>query len=669
MAGFGLRKNMVFEWRGGTFRIERLQPNGEVLLESINGGALSLVQRQQLLDDFAQGLISASTTGERSHKAIPTYSRPLEQLSVKVQEEAKRRRCYLEAICAEGKPVFTPEYLAPIIEQVAEKNGDPTPPSVTSVYRWHRRYTLANDSRALVPRYDLRGPKWARQSTRVHELLSEATAEAYKTSPLATGKGIYSRLLAKIETENLHSLSATPFVPPSERTVYRMLARADLYEMTALKEGKASADRRFRVGKAGVKTTRILERIEIDHTPLDLFLVDERTWLPLGRPTLTMAIESFSRMPWGYNLSFGSPSAAAVIGALRHGILPKTPTEIAIKDLAVEHRWPTYGLPETVVADNGLEFHGIDLEGLAFDLGFRLEFCPKRQPRFKGIIERYLKTINYHFTHQLPGVSFARFHQRGDYDPQKFALMTLAEFKHLFEKWVVDVYAQSRHKGIGTTPWHRWHEGLTAHEPQLPPDLAVLQQRIGQSASRKLRRDGFELNGIRYNCDILAPILRRFGEGVEIRVVFDPEDLGCVFVWGPEDSDPKAVEALDLDYARGMTKQQNSLIRQLLREEGAKVEDRVALQRARNDMTKAVEELMVSRKQKARQRSAHLRGFSSSKPNGTSSQAERKADALVRHPILAANPEIKTPSDPTELPVILTAFRMSPDKRGHDGNS
>ncbi len=82
MAGFGLRKNMVFEWRGGTFRIERLQPNGEVLLESINGGALSLVQRQQLLDDFAQGLISASTTGERSHKAIPTYSRPLEQLSV-----------------------------------------------------------------------------------------------------------------------------------------------------------------------------------------------------------------------------------------------------------------------------------------------------------------------------------------------------------------------------------------------------------------------------------------------------------------------------------------------------------------------------------------------------------------------------------------------------------
>lgn len=668
MAGFGLRKNMVFEWRGGIFRIDRLQPNGEVLLESVNGGSLSLVQRQLLLDDYAQGLISASTTVKPSHKAIPTYSRPLDQLPAEVQKEAKRRRRYLEAICAAGKPVFTPDYLVPIIEQVAETISDAKPPSVITIYRWHKRFTAANDSRALVPRFDLRGIRRARQGTRVQELLSEATAEAYNTSPLATGKSIYSRLLAKIETENRRSLSDTPCVPPSERTVYRMLANADLYEMTVLKEGKASADRRFRVGKAGVKPTRILERIEIDHTPLDLFLVDERTWLPLGRPTLTMAIESFSRMPWGYYLSFGSPSAAAVIGALRHGILPKEPTEIAIKDLAVENRWPTYGLPETVVTDNGLEFHGMDLEGLAVDLGFRIEFCPKHQPRFKGTIERYLKTFNYHFAHQLPGVSFARFHQRGDYDPQKRALMTLAEFKHLFEKWVVDDYAQTIHKGIGTTPWQRWHEGLAAHEPHLPADLSVLQQRIGQSASRKLRRDGFELNGIRYNGDVLAPILRRFGEGVEIRVVFDPEDLGSVFVWGPDDAEPKAVQALELGYARGMTKQQNGLIRQLLREEGAKVEDRVALQRARNDMTKAVDELMVSRKQKARQRSAHLRGFSSSKPNGAPTQAERVSDSPVRHSVPTVK-ATKTPSGSPELPRILKAFQMSPGKRVRDGNS
>ncbi|MEL4419744.1 integrase, partial [Shewanella algae] len=72
-----------------------------------------------------------------------------------------------------------------------------------------------------------------------------------------------------------------------------------------------------------VQTTRILERVEIDHTPLDLFLVDDRTGLPCGRPTLTMCLDHFSKMPLGYHLSFSAPSLGAVIGALRHAVLPK----------------------------------------------------------------------------------------------------------------------------------------------------------------------------------------------------------------------------------------------------------------------------------------------------------------------------------------------------------
>lgn len=666
MAGFGLRKNMVFDWKGSTFRIERLQPNGELLLEAINGGALALVTRQQLLDDFAQGLVSTAVATQSVGMTWPTYSRSLEQLSEDVRKEVKRRRRYLEAITANGSPIFTPDYLRPIIQKVANELGETKPPGVTTVYRWYRRFSQGNDGRSLIPRYDLRGQKTRRQSPRMLELLAEAMTEAFNATPLATGQNIYSRLLSKVDTENRRSLTCTPVVAPSSRTVHRMLANADLYEMTVLKEGKASADRRFRVGKVGVKTTRILERVEIDHTPLDLFLVDERTWLPLGRPTLTIAIDHFSRMPLGYYLSYGSPSAAAVVGALRHGILPKPAIDAAIKKLVIENRWPTYGIPEIVVADNGLEFHGIDLDGVAFDLGFVLVFCPKRQPRFKGVIERYLKTVNYYFAHQLPGVSFARFHLRGDYDPQTCALMTLAEFKHLFEKWVVDVYAQTKHSGLGTTPWKRWHEGLAAHEPQLPANLQMLQQRIGQSAARKLRRDGFELNGIRYNGDVLAPILRRYGEGVEIRVVFDPEDLGDVHVWGPDDTEPHLVQALDLAYARGMTARQNALIRQTLREEGANAEDRVALQRARNDITQAVAELMISRKQKARQRSAAIRGISSSKPEGVPSRSLQPTDIKAKPLPKNANLASKASPHIDELPEILTAFQMTPAMGGRD---
>lgn len=654
MAGFGLRKNMVFDWKGGTFRIDRLQPGGEILIESLSNGALEIVTRLQLLEEFASGKISASTEPTSEGKVFVTYSRPLDQLTQEVQKEVKRRRRYLEAITADGTPVFTPHLLRPILQKVCDEIGDAKPPGATSVYRWYRRYTQARDGRALIPRYDLRGRSNSQQSPRLLELLAAATTEAFNTTPLATGQNIYSRLLAKVDAENRQSLTAEPLVAPSSRTMYRLLASSNQYEMIALKEGKASADRRFRVGKAGTKTARILERVEIDHTPLDLFLVDERTWLPLGRPTLTVAIDHFSRLPLGYYLTYGSPSAAAVVGALRHAVLPKPPTAIVIPGLTVENRWPSYGLPEVLVTDNGLEFHGIDLDSIAFDLGFALVFCPKRQPRFKGTIERFLKTINYYFAHQLPGTSFARFHLRGDYDPQKCALLTLAEFKHLFEKWVVDVYGQTLHRGLGTTPFARWNEGLRSNEPRLPKDLSTLQQRIGQSAERKLRRDGFELHGNRYNGEGLGPILRQYGEGVAIRVVFDPEDLGQVHVWGPTDLEPILAQALNLDYTRGLTITQNTLIRQQLREQGTTAEDTVALQRARNDMAQAVSELMTHRKQKARQRSAAIRGFTSSKPHGVDTSTNTPA----AHPTKPAKAPKKSDQLSDDLPRILTSFQM-----------
>jgi len=493
---------MAFEWNGTTFRIDRLQPNSDILLERVEDGLLSIVTRATLLAEYAQGNISARTAENDSVQiAIPVFSRPLDELPERERQEVTRRRRYLEGILARGPLRFTGAYLKPLIKQVAVEIGDSKPPCVTTFYRWALRFKTSNDTRSLIPRTDLRGSKRLRQSERILKLASEAVAEAFEASPLATGSNIYTRLIAKINAENARLLPDERIRTPSIRTVYRLLARADAYETACLREGKAAADKRFKIGKAGVRVTRILERVEIDHTPLDLFLIDEKTWLPLGRPTLTVIIDHFSRMLLGYYLSFGSPSTAAVMGSLRHAILPKTLANEVIPNLKIEHAWPCFGRPDVFVVDNGMEFHSNDFESVAYDLSVRIQYCPKHQPRFKGVVERYLKTINYFFAHQLPGTSFARFYQRGDYDPQKCALLTFAEFKHIFEKWVVDVYSQTLHRGLGTTPWTRWHEGLIHYEPELPKDLRVLQRRIGLVKSRRLRRDGIQLNGIRYNAD------------------------------------------------------------------------------------------------------------------------------------------------------------------------
>ncbi|MDR3483185.1 MAG: DDE-type integrase/transposase/recombinase [Burkholderiaceae bacterium] len=660
MAGFGLRKNMVFDWGGVGFRIDRLQSNGDVLLERVDDGCISIVQCEKLLAEYCDGNISASASVHDS--VSPTFSRPLDELPQEVQQEVARRRHYLQAILAHGQPIFTKDYLQPLILGAAAEIGDEKPPGATSIYRWFRRYRQNEDTRALIPRFDRRGSRNVKQSDKFLQFAAEAIEEAFKASPHATGPSIYTRLIAKIEAENRALRVSEQIKRPCLRTLYRLITRVEAYDHAVLKEGKIAADKRYRLVKTGVKTERILERVEIDHTPLDLFLIDEKSLLPLGRPTLTVVVDHFSRMLLGFHLSFDNPSTGAVMGALRHAILPKASVKESLPNLKTQHQWDCYGRPDVMVVDNGLEFHGNDLESVAYDLGIRIQFCPKRQPRFKGAVERFLKTINYSFAHQLPGTSLARWHLRGDYDPLKFAVLTLGEFHQIFQKWVTDVYAQTIHRGTHETPWARWHEGLQRRQPELPESAAALQRRIGHIEERSLRQDGILLNGIRYNGDALAPILRAYGAGTKVRVLYDHDDLGDIQVWGPDDADPVSVLALNQTYAKGLTALQNGMIRAAAREKGESQQDAVALERAKHDIITTVENLMTSRKQRDRRRAATIDGLSTSK-SGTPLSTEKNLDQRA-----AAGKRVKSvrpaglalpisPDDEVSPPVAYSFFR------------
>lgn len=612
MRGFVFRTGLVFEWDGAAHRIERLGTGDQVVLERLGDGQTVLSSRQELLTAFGAGQLRMPDTDTAYAK--PVYRRPLADLPSHIQSKVSTRMAYLDAIREAGQIPLTPYHLSPLISEVAQRINDPGPPSAITLYRWNRDYRFVQDIRALIPRFDRRGGAGTRQSERVCELAVEAAEEAFRASPSATIKSIYSRLEGKIRAENAKRLPDDQLCLPSLRTVYRLFGRLEAYDQTRLAEGKHVADRRYRVAKAGPAVAGILVRVEVDHTPLDLFLVDEITGLPLGRPVLTLFIDVFSRFPVGYYLSFGGTSAAAVVGGLRHAILPKTPVKEVIPDLPVEHAWPCYGLIASLVVDNGLEFYSKALDSVAMDLGMSITYCPKRQPWFKGTIERFLKTINYFLTHQLPGTSLARLEDRGDYDSQQHALLTLAEFRHLLEKWLLDVYAQTIHRGIGTTPWAKWQEGLKRHTPELPGSLDDLQRRIGMAEERTLRRDGIVLKGIRYAGPDLDPILRAWGPGVKVRLVYDPEDLGSLQVWAPEQQDPVTVPALNQTYAKGLTLLQHELIQQQVRENGQSAENPDALAKAKYDLAIAVDELLKGRKQRGRRRAANIHGKTSTHP-------------------------------------------------------
>ena len=78
-----------------------------------------------------------------------------------------------------------------------------------------------------------------------------------------------------------------------------------------------------RVKPSSLQPSWPLEVVQIDHTPIDVLVVDEWERQPLGRPWLTLAIDVASRFVTGFQISLDRPSSLTVALALTQAVLPK----------------------------------------------------------------------------------------------------------------------------------------------------------------------------------------------------------------------------------------------------------------------------------------------------------------------------------------------------------
>ncbi|AZS51495.1 hypothetical protein DM558_12265 [Entomomonas moraniae] len=91
-------------------------------------------------------------------------------------------------------------------------------------------------------------------------------------------------------------------------------------EVRAARYGRKNADYYFRSVGKGITAKHILERVEVDHTPLDIMVVNEETGIVEGRPYLTCLLDVKSRMPLDMEIGFEPPSVLSVMKALKQAI-------------------------------------------------------------------------------------------------------------------------------------------------------------------------------------------------------------------------------------------------------------------------------------------------------------------------------------------------------------
>ncbi|MBP6918806.1 MAG: DDE-type integrase/transposase/recombinase [Legionellaceae bacterium] len=124
--------------------------------------------------------------------------------------------------------------------------------------------------------------------------------------------------------------------------------------------------------------------VQIDHTPVDLIIVDEVTRRPIGRPYLTASIDNFSRCITGFCLTLEAPSAVSVGLCLVHSVIDKT---AYLARLGVNGEWPIWGKPLVMYVDNAAAFHSEALRRGYAQHGIELRYRPLGEPQYGGIMD------------------------------------------------------------------------------------------------------------------------------------------------------------------------------------------------------------------------------------------------------------------------------------------
>ena len=92
---------------------------------------------------------------------------------------------------------------------------------------------------------------------------------------------------------------AAGLAAPSTKALRARVTARTLRERVAAREGRDAAGDRFRQVKQGPRTERPLQVVQIDHTEVDLELVDDLSRACIGRPWLTLVLDVHTRVVLG----------------------------------------------------------------------------------------------------------------------------------------------------------------------------------------------------------------------------------------------------------------------------------------------------------------------------------------------------------------------------------
>nr|MDP2190889.1 DDE-type integrase/transposase/recombinase [Rhodoferax sp.] len=463
------------------------------------------------------------------------------------------------------------DQVAKVIPAIAAKFEEDKPPSVSTLLGWMRQFELSS----LNPAALLSGNRCRKRQPRVHHLVDEVILKKIRSVYLTRSRHTLRHTLDQItlsvqklvKSRKLQSEDAKV----SLATVSRRLAEFPPFERDKARFGVGYARAKYRTTVEGVQAVRAMQRLECDHTLLNWVIVCDRTGLPLGRPTLTIIVDSLSGYVVGIYVSFYGPGLTSVLNVIKNAILPKD--ELAAAAGCVKP-WIAFGIGETILLDNGLEFHSPQFQLAAWELGIDLEYCRVRTPWIKPKVERFFANLD-HFS-LTKGRVRKPIENVLNIDPKEDASIIFSDFVKGIIRFVVDIYPFELNSRRLQTPYECFKDSIDLLPPPVfPSSFEQLDLIAAMSKTLTVGPGGVDLLGLTYSSTSVLNLKKEVGSRFKTRVKWNPDDMSFVYLQDPLSKQWMPVPSIHSNYTEGLSWIQHRLIRQHARQkhvEGGHIE-------------------------------------------------------------------------------------------------
>ena len=573
MSTYTLTIGLVIREGLRTWRLDRTLPDSQLSFLDQATGALktmSIAQLQrdveagriQVVQEYPVALSSAEDTKLRLVKTVESL--PVrEQIGLRLRlgfvkhmlrrglRKGMRRAIQAELDSLDGQLPFG---VPPADVANAELS---TKPGASAVMAWMRTFELSGGN----PMALISGLCFRKMPRRLNPLVEEIARRKIRDFYCTRQRPSADKTKLLINRDLAQQAAKGRLEPElaqiSTSTLRRLILDVSPYDRCVARFGSAYARNKWRYSLGGIDAKRPLARYEIDHTILDIIVVNDLTGLPMGRPTITVVVDAYSGYIVGLHINFWSAGLASALSAFKVAIRPK---DSLLEFAGLKNLWLACGIPDLTVVDNGLEFHSPRFHAVAAHMAMDVLHCAVRQPWLKPMVERVIGEINGALPHH--GRIEKQLTNYIPEKPERSACITFSALCKGLLKFVVDIHPFEVNERRLDRAYDLYAEGLaTQLPPRLPTSLDALDIIMADTKILTVGNEGILHQYIRYNSRELQEMRRGIGPKFQTEIKVNHEDIDQIWLKNPRDNSWMRVPSCYPQYTVGLSTIQHQAIR------------------------------------------------------------------------------------------------------------